>query len=84
MDAGAEDFSEEEDSFEVLTAPSDFSTVREILENAGVTMAQAEITMIPQNYVELTDEESVKKMNIIIDRLDEDEDVQQVYHNWDE
>ena len=44
-------------------------------------MAQAEVTMIPQNYVELTDDEAIKKMNIIIDRLDEDEDVQQVYHN---
>ena len=47
-------------------------------------MANAEVTMIPQNYVTLTDEEAIKKMNIIIDRLDEDEDVQQVYHNWDE
>ena len=47
-------------------------------------MAQAEVTMIPQNYVELSDEDAIKKMNIIIDRLDEDEDVQQVYYNWDE
>ena len=61
-----------------------FSVVREALEAAGVAMAQAEVTMIPQNYVELTDDEAIKKMNIIIDRLDEDEDVQQVYHNWDE
>ena len=54
------------------------------LEEAGIPMASAEVTMIPQNYVELTDDEAIKKMNIIIDRLDEDEDVQQVYHNWDE
>ena len=47
-------------------------------------MAEAEVTMIPQNYVELSDDEAIKKMNIIIDKLDEDEDVQQVYHNWDE
>ena len=47
-------------------------------------MAEAEVTMIPQNYVELTDEDSIKKINIILDRLDEDEDVQKVYHNWDE
>ena len=46
--------------------------------------ASMQFTMIPQNYVELTDDEAIKKMNIIIDRLDEDEDVQQVYHNWDE
>ena len=84
LDAGAEDFSEEEDSFEVVTDPADFSKVRQTLEDAGVKMAQAEVTMIPQNYVTLTDEESIKRMNIIIDRLDEDEDVQQVYHNWDE
>ena len=84
LDAGAEDFSEEQDSFEVVTDPADFSKVRQTLEDAGVKMAQAEVTMIPQNYVTLTDEESIKRMNIIIDRLDEDEDVQQVYHNWDE
>lgn len=84
LDAGAEDFSEEEDSFEIVTGPAEFSAVRETLENAGIPMAQAEVTMIPQNYVTLTDEEAIKKMNIIIDRLDEDEDVQQVYHNWDE
>ena len=68
----------------MVTDPADFSSVRETLEKAGVKMAQAEVTMIPQNYVTLTDEEAIKKMNIIIDRLDEDEDVQQVYHNWDE
>ena len=84
IDAGAEDFQDEEDSYEVITDPNEFSAVREALEAAGVAMAQAEVTMIPQNYVELTDDEAIKKMNIIIDRLDEDEDVQQVYHNWDE
>ena len=84
IDAGAEDFHDEEDSYEVITDPNEFSVVREALEAAGVAMAQAEVTMIPQNYVELTDDEAIKKMNIIIDRLDEDEDVQQVYHNWDE
>ena len=84
LDAGAEDFSDEEECYEVLTQPEEFSAVREALEAAGVAMAQAEVTMIPQNYVELTDDEAIKKMNIIIDRLDEDEDVQQVYHNWDE
>ena len=54
LDAGAEDFSEEEDSYEVLTAPEDFSAVREALEKEGIPMAEAEITMIPQNYVTLT------------------------------
>ena len=84
LDAGAEDFSEEDDSFEIITDPDEFSTIREALEKEGIAMASAEVTMIPQNYVALTDEEAIKKMNIIIDRLDEDEDVQQVYHNWDE
>ena len=84
LDAGAEDFAEEEDSFEILTAPEDFSTVRETLEKEGIKMADAEVTMIPQNYVTLTDEESIKNINKILDLLDEDDDVQQVYHNWDE
>ena len=84
LDAGAEDFSEEEDSFEILTSPDDFSAVREALEAGNVPMASAEVTMVPQNYVELTDENDIKKMNKILDLLDEDDDVQAVYHNWDE
>ena len=84
LDAGAEDFSEEEDSFEIITTPEDFSAVREALETAEIPMASAEVTMIPQNYVELTSEEDIKKMNKILDLLDEDDDVQAVYHNWDE
>ena len=84
LDAGAEDFSEEEDSYEILTAPEDFSAVREALEKENIPMASAEVTMIPQNYVELTSEEDIKKMNRILDLLDEDDDVQSVYHNWDE
>lgn len=84
LDAGAEDFSEEEDSYEVITAPDDFSVVREALEAAQVAMAEAEVTMIPQTWVELTNEDDIKKMNRILDLLDEDDDVQAVYHNWDE
>ena len=84
LDAGAEDFADEEDSYEVTTAPEDFIAVRENLENAGITMASAEVTMIPQTWVELTDEQDIKLMNRILDLLDEDDDVQEVYHNWDE
>ncbi len=84
LDAGAEDFSEEEDSFEILTNPDDFSAVREALEKEGIQMAQAEITMIPQNYVTLSDENDIKFLNRTLDLLDEDDDVQAVYHNWDE
>ena len=84
LDAGAEDFSEEEDSYEVYTAPEDFSAVRETLEKEGVPMLEADVTMIPQTWTELTDEESIKKMNRILGLLDDDDDVQAVYHNWDE
>ena len=84
LDAGAEDFSEEEDSYEVITAPDDFSAVREALEAQNIPMMEADVTMIPQTWVELTDEDSIKKMNRILDLLDEDDDVQAVYHNWDE
>ena len=84
LDAGAEDFTDEEECYEVLTQPEEFSAVREALEAAGVKMTEAEVTMIPQNYVTLTDEEAIKKMNRIIDLLDEDDDVQEVFHNWDE
>lgn len=84
LDAGAEDFSEEEDSYEILTAPDDFSAVRETLEKEGVPMAEAEVRMIPQNYVTLTDETAIKNLQRTLDLLDEDDDVQNVFHNWDE
>ncbi|MCR4927069.1 MAG: YebC/PmpR family DNA-binding transcriptional regulator [Lachnospiraceae bacterium] len=84
LDAGAEDFAEEDDSFEILTSPDDFSEVRQKLEDAGIPMAEADVTMIPQTWVSLTDEGDIKKMNRILDLLDEDDDVQYVYHNYDE
>lgn len=82
LDAGAEDFSEEEDSYEIITDPDTFSEVREKLEEAGIPMAQAEVTMIPQTFVDLTDATDIKMMNRTLDLLDEDDDVQEVYHNW--
>ena len=84
LDAGAEDFSEEEDSYEILTSPDDFSAVRQELENAGIAMASAEVTMIPQNYIALTDETALKQLNRTLDLLDEDDDVQAVYTNLEE
>ncbi len=75
LDAGAEDFAEEEDSFEILTDPDDFSDVRQALEDAGVPMAAAEVTMIPQTYVELTDETDIKNIQKTLDMLDDDDDV---------
>ena len=84
LDAGAEDFSEEEDSFEILCAPEDFTTVREALEKENIVMASAEVTMIPQNYVTLSDENDIKQLQRTFDLLDADDDVQGYYHNWDE
>lgn len=84
LDLGAEDFNEEEDSYEILTDPDNFSAVREGLEKLGIQMADAEVTMIPQNWVTLSDEEDIKKMNRILDLLDVEDDVQNVYHSWDE
>ena len=84
LDAGAEDFNEEEDSFEVLTTPEDFSAVREALEKEEVPMADASVTMIPGTMVELTSEEDIKNIQKTLDLLDEDDDVQEVYTNWDE
>ena len=84
LDAGADDFNDEdEDAFEILTNPDDCGTVREALEKAGLKLDQAEVTMIPQTMVELTSEDDIKKMNRILDLLDDDDDVQAVYHNWD-
>ena len=84
LDAGAEDFVEEEDSYTILTSPDDFSQVREALEAAGIPMVEAQVEMIPQTYVDLTDEEDIKNLNRILDMLDDDDDVQEVYHNWNE
>jgi YebC/PmpR family DNA-binding regulatory protein len=84
LDAGAEDFSEEEDSFEITTAPSDFNEVHKALEEQQIAMASAEVTMIPQTYVTLTDEADITNIGRILDLLDEEDDVQEVYHNWEE
>ena len=84
LDAGAEDFAEEEDSFEIITDPDSFETVRKTLEDGGITMASAEVTMLPQNYVALTDETDIKNLQRTLDLLDDDDDVQAVYTNWDE
>ncbi|MBU9737558.1 YebC/PmpR family DNA-binding transcriptional regulator [Diplocloster agilis] len=84
LDAGAEDFSEEEDSYEIITDPDDFSSVREKLEEAKIPMANAEVTMIPQTWVETISDEDRKWFQKTLDLLDEDDDVQNVYHNLDE
>ncbi len=84
LDAGAEDFTEEDDSYEIITSPDEFSVVREALEAKKLPMASAEITMIPQNYVTLTDENDIRQLTRTLDLLDDDDDVHDVYHNWDD
>ena len=84
LDTGADDFKEEDDSYEILTSPEAFQAVVEALEKEKITLASSEITMIPQNYVEVKDENDIKCIERILDLLDEDDDVQAVYHNWDD
>ena len=83
LDAGAEDVKVEEDVFEILTAPNDFSTVRENLEKQGYTFLSAEVQKIPQNTVEVTDPDTVLKIQKMLDLLEENDDVQNVFHNAD-
>ena len=84
LDSGADDFSAEDGIYEILTSPESFSSVREELENRGYEFLTAEIQMIPQTTVDLTDEEDLKNINKLIDMLDDNDDVQNVYHNWNE
>ncbi|MCR4711623.1 MAG: YebC/PmpR family DNA-binding transcriptional regulator [Clostridia bacterium] len=84
VEAGAEDFDDEEDSYEIITAPEDFSAVLEAIQAEGLPIVSADVTMIPQIWVELSDEQDLKNINRILDLLNDDDDVQNVYHNWDE
>ena len=84
MEAGAEDFSMEDDAVEITTDPNDFSTVREYLEGKGYTFVTAEVQMVPDTYVTLEDEDSIKKMGLLLERLEDNDDVQNIWHNWDE
>ncbi len=84
LDCGAEDFNADDNVFEILTDPDSFSAVREALEEKGYTFAQAELQMVPQTTVSLTDEEDLKNINKLIEMLEDNDDVQNVYHNWDE
>ena len=83
IEAGAENFEADEEFYEITTAPADFSTVREYLEGKGITYLEAEIKMIPQNYVKL-DSEGARKMSLIVEHLEDLDDVQDVWHNWEE
>ncbi|NLU51276.1 MAG: YebC/PmpR family DNA-binding transcriptional regulator [Clostridiaceae bacterium] len=84
LDAGASDFLAEDEYYEILTEPEDFTKVREELEKQGFELVSAEVTMIPQNYVKLTNPEDVEKMEKLIERLEDHDDVQNIWHNWDD
>ena len=84
LDAGAQDFTADEDVFEIETTPTDFSAVREALEAKGYNFLEAEVRMVPQNYVKLTDEAQMEQIEKLLDGLDDNDDVMNVYHNWDE
>lgn len=82
LDAGAEDFQPEEEGFEIITAPEDYSAVHDALEAKGCTFLSTEITMLPSTYVAV-DEKHRKSMEKLLDTLEDDDDVQNVYHNME-
>ena len=84
LDAGADDFNAEDEMYEIITSPENFSAVRSALEAAGYVFETAEITRVAENYVSLTDENDIKFMNLLLDALEDNDDVQNVAHNWDE
>lgn len=83
LDAGAEDFETSEEIYEITTDPSNFTEVREKLEEAGLEFLEAEVQMVPTTTVSL-DEKSVEKMERLIERLEDLDDVANIYHNWEE
>ncbi len=84
LETGAEDFKAEDEYFEITTATEDFSAVRESLEGQGLTFATAELTMVPQTTVSLPDAETVDNLEKLIERLEEHDDVRNIWHNWDQ
>ncbi len=83
LEAGAADFVADEEVFEIYTETSDLSDVRDALEAAGYTIESAEKDKIPSNYVTLESEDDIKNMNLLIEHLEDSDDVQNIYHNWE-
>lgn len=83
LDSGADDFSAEDDIFEISTTPEAFGGVRDALEQKGYKFETCEIQMIPQNYITLTDEHDILMMEKLIEHLEDNDDVQDIYHNWE-
>ena len=84
LEAGAADFSSDEESFEILTEKDDLYAVRDALVGLGYTIESAEMDKIPNNYVTLSNEDDIKNMNLLLEHLDDCDDVSEVYHNWEE
>ena len=84
LDAGAADFEADDEVFEITTAPDDFGAVLEALQDKGYTFLSAAVEMVPQNYVKLESEDDIRNMEKLIDMLEDNDDVQHVYHNWDQ
>ena len=83
LEAGAEDFSSDDETYEITTEPDDLYAVREALEKLGYKIESAEEDKIPQNYVTLENEDDIKNMNLLIEHLEDSDDVQEIYHNWE-
>ena len=83
LEAGAADFAADEDVFEITTEPDDFSGVREDLEKKGYEFVSADVEMVPDTYTTITDEDTIVKMQKMLDLLEDNDDVQNVWHNWD-
>ena len=83
LDSGAADFEADGDALEITTTPDAFNDVVKALEEKGYTFVNADIEMVPQNYIQLSDEGDVKNMEKLIDMLEDNDDVQNVWHNWD-
>ncbi len=83
LEAGAEDFSSDDEVYEIYTEPSDLSAVKEAIVAAGYTVASAELDKIPSSYVTLESDDDIKNMNLLIEHLEDNDDVQDIFHNWE-
>lgn len=84
LDMGAEDFEVMDECYEITTSPEDFGAVRDAIEEKGYTILEAEVSKVPDNYTKLTDEKDITNMQRLIDILEENDDVQNIYHSWEE
>lgn len=83
LEAGAADFAKDGDAFVIYTESDDLDAVRDTLEGAGYVIASAELDKIPQTYVTLENEDDIKNMNLLLEHLEDNDDVQDIYHNWE-